>query len=986
MANRRLLVAIVTTALLQLQSQSAEAFAPLNNNGNGNGMHSWRISPYPYPYASTGTGTGTDIVVNTALRSTMEDTREKTKGSKNKAKAKAKAKGFGKQKQHHTKAKTYKEIKDVRRMQKEIENKISSPHHDSGGSSGSDNKKKEPSPEVQVSNFNSNPSKSKSKSEKSKKLETNSVIDNNEQKQQQQQQQQLDDDAYEEEQMKKTENHLNEMKKRLHNIHSIRSSRTGKEKKRSSDRLTKAQSLLKDFEGVGTGKNGKNTSAQKKQQQQQPTNDKKAKEEEVDGNRSVDGDGDGDASADNNPTEVPDTFWYNGNLQQGSGDYVTRWARGVKVAEPLRKYDPIGTEKTLFRQPTKWIVRNIQIAFPLALWAVGVATDVIGGNEERNRRNRAVQLLQTISGLGPAIIKGGQALASRSDLLPAVYLAELQKLQDDVPRFDNNVAFATVEEELGMKFDDIFELMGIEDSDGNVKVEVGEPIAAASIGQVYKARLRSNGRLVAIKIQRPRCEEVIALDLYVLRWWSGVANALTKLLDRDINVQSIIDDFGELIYRELDYVAEAANAQRFSELYGGVEGVFVPKVYSELTTSKVLTMEWIEGFRLTDVESLDRLGLDRKKLVDTLVQCSLRQILGNGFFHADPHGGNLLVVDDGRLCYLDFGMMSYAESKQRNGFLLAVVHIVNRDWDELVKMYQRLGFIPEELKDEELKPIAVALENSLPDALNADISELNFKNVVGKLGDIMYTYSFSLPPFYIAIIRCLGVLEGLAIQVDPQARILSEAYPYVASRVLTDPQDELQEALRRLALTSDGNIRWNRLERLLSEAKGTKEYDVSVAVNQLTNYLISDDGEQLLIDMTTQIVEGADALGSETMGYIVEASRALIINDEVAAARAFTALNEVISAGVEDAQSAPDKLRENLETVLPEPTPSMLQFLRISTLLGARGSSSDPSKLIPIVRRLSQEPKIQRSAREIMARLGERVLSRSLRAFFGLPP
>jgi predicted unusual protein kinase regulating ubiquinone biosynthesis (AarF/ABC1/UbiB family) len=129
----------------------------------------------------------------------------------------------------------------------------------------------------------------------------------------------------------------------------------------------------------------------------------------------------------------------------------------------------------------------------------------------------------------------------------------------------------------------------------------------------------------------------------------------------------------------------------------------------------------------------------------------------------DPHAGNLLACPDGRLCYLDFGMMSYADTQQRNGFLLAVVHIVNRDWNELVLLYQKLGFIPE---GTDLKPIQIALEKALPDVLNADISELNFKNVVNKLGDIMYTYPFSLPPFYIAIIRCLGVLEGLAIQVS----------------------------------------------------------------------------------------------------------------------------------------------------------------------------------------------------------------------------
>ena len=777
-----------------------------------------------------------------------------------------------------------------------------------------------------------------------------------------------------------------DVKQRIDKINAIRSSLTKEEKERSSNRITKAQQLLDDLTtdpsfiddeekyksssdsttGTSTATNnnvgtGMDASKDKSSSSSSTTPSSNASTTTSSSSSA--------ASADETATKtVPDTYWYNGNLQEGKGDYVTRWARGMKVAEPLRKYDPIAAEKLLFRQPTKWLVRNIQIGFPLATWVAGVIYDIGTNQEEINRKNRAKQLLYTISGLGPAIIKGGQALASRSDLMPSEYLEELQKLQDDVPRFKNELAFDTVEKELGVEFDSIFELIGT------------DPIAAASIGQVYKARLRTNGDLVALKIQRPNCEDVIALDLYVLRWWSGVANFVTTLLNRDIDVQSIIDDFGELIYRELDYVAEAANAQRFSELYANqVKDVFVPKVYSELTTSKVLTMEWVEGFRLTDNDNLEKYNLDRKKLVDTLVQCSLRQILGNGFFHADPHAGNLLVVPDGRLCYLDFGMMSYAAGPQRNGFLLAVVHIVNRDWDELVSMYQRLGFIPE---GTDLKPIAVALEKSLPDALNSDISELNFKNLVGKLGDIMYTYPFSLPPFYISIIRCLGVLEGLAIQVDPQARIISEAYPYVASRVLTDTQGEMQEALRRLALTSDGKVRWNRLERLLSEAKDSQGYDVSVAVSSLTDYLISDDGEQLLDDFSNQIVEGVDSLGIETISYIVEASRALSIQDEVAAVKAFRTLEILLQSDGEDRE---DLLRDHLSGVLPAPTTSMKQFGRITTLLGARGSSSDPSKLIPIVRRLSQEPKIQRVSSEILARLGERLLSRSLRAMFGLP-
>ena len=756
-------------------------------------------------------------------------------------------------------------------------------------------------------------------------------------------------------------NNDDDMRKRIYNMNTIRKSRTSEELERSQARIMRAQQLLQnsmiepsldnietDIPTPPSSSSSRSSSSMGEPQDSQSP-----------------------SSPTSEVTTVPDAYWYNGNLQQGKGDYVTRWARGVKVAEPLRKYDPIATEKLLFRQPTKWLVRNIQIGFPLATWAGGVIYDILTNVEESNRRNRAKQLLRTISGLGPAIIKGGQALASRSDLLPSEYLEELQKLQDDVPRFSNEVALKTVEKELGDDFENVFELV------------YSEPVAAASIGQVYKARLRKNGDIVALKIQRPKCEEVIALDLYVLRWWSGVANFVTSLLNRDIDVQSIIDDFGELIYRELDYVAEAANAQRFSELYASqVKDVFVPKVYSELTTSKVLTMEWVDGFRLTDNASLEEYGLDRKKLVDILVQCSLRQILENGYFHADPHLGNLLACKDGRLCYLDFGMMSYAEASQRNGFLLAVVHIVNRDWDELVRMYQRLGFIPEGTN---LEPIAIALENSLPDALSADISELNFKNVVGKLGDIMYTYPFSLPPFYISIIRCLGVLEGLALQVDPEARILNEAYPYVASRVLTDPQDELQEALRRLALTSEGSIRWNRLERLLTEAKDSQGYDATKAVAQLTNYLISDDGEQLLDDLANQIVEGADSLGQETVEYVVKASGALSINDEVAAAKAFTTLQQLFSPS-SDGSSGAEKIGESMSDVLPEPTPTMKQFWRIAILLGARGNSSDPSKLVPIFRKLSQEQRVQRAAGEVVAKLGERTLSRTLRAVFGLPP
>ena len=176
-------------------------------------------------------------------------------------------------------------------------------------------------------------------------------------------------------------------------------------------------------------------------------------------------------SKDGTEIVLPDSFWYNGNLEGGSGDFVTRWKAGAKVAEPLRKYDPAVAEKVLFRQPNRWVIRNVQIALPLGSWAAGVVFDVVTGQEKRNRKSRARQLLRTISDLGPAIIKAGQALSSRSDLLPREYLDELQNLQDNVPVFPNDKAFATVEEELGEEFGEMFELIGT------------DPVAAASIGQ-----------------------------------------------------------------------------------------------------------------------------------------------------------------------------------------------------------------------------------------------------------------------------------------------------------------------------------------------------------------------------------------------------------------------------------------------------------------------------------------------------------------------
>mmetsp|Transcript_2933 Transcript_2933/g.11878 ORF Transcript_2933/g.11878 Transcript_2933/m.11878 type:complete len:807 (-) Transcript_2933:44-2464(-) len=525
-----------------------------------------------------------------------------------------------------------------------------------------------------------------------------------------------------------------------------------------------------------------------------------------------------------------------------------------QVAEPEVAYDPYAAEEKLYQQPLRWLFRNVELLVPLTWFFANIAADLATGKEEARRPERATQLLNILSGFGPAIIKAGQALASRPDLLPSLYLKELQKLQDQVPPFPEAVAFEQFKRETGKDFQEVFELVE------------PRPVAAASIGQVYKARLRANGALVAVKIQRPNCEDIIKLDLFILRWYAGVVTNALKALDRDIDLVGVIDDFGELIFREIDYRAEASNAARFAELYAGLPDVFVPRVYPDYTTSKVLTMEWVEGTRLVDKEKLAAQGIDSDPLIETLVQCSLRQILDTGFFHADPHAGNLLATPDGKLCYLDFGMVSYAERFQRYSIIEAVVHLVNRDFEALALLYRRMGFIPEDI---DASPIVVALENVLPDVLGASVGELNFKNVINKLGDVMYRFPFSLPPFYIAIIRCLGVLEGVAIQVDPEFRIINRAYPYISGKLLSDPTPQLQGALRQLIIVDgkggEPQLNWSRLDQLIGTAEDGSDYDVIQAADLLVDYAFSKDGATLLNLLEPQIVDTLDVLGVSTL-------------------------------------------------------------------------------------------------------------------------
>jgi predicted unusual protein kinase regulating ubiquinone biosynthesis (AarF/ABC1/UbiB family) len=518
-------------------------------------------------------------------------------------------------------------------------------------------------------------------------------------------------------------------------------------------------------------------------------------------------------------------------------------------------YDPIAIAQYYSSQPLKVFARFISIFLPIVNFGLGLWFDKITNKSKQNLGKRATQIRRLLTKLGPAYIKIGQALSTRPDLVPPQFLEELAQLQDNIPAFSNEIAYQFIEEELGDRPEVIY-------------AEISDlPIAAASLGQVYKGKLWS-GEDVAIKVQRPGLADSITLDLHVVRTLAIWAQTNFKQIRS--NLVSIVDEFAERIFEEMDYENEGRNAEKFAELYGSMQDIYVPSIYWQYTGRRVLTMEWITGTKLTNLEAVSAQGLNATYLVEVGVQCSLRQLLEHGFFHADPHPGNLLATPDGKLAYLDFGMMSQVKPYQRYGLVEAIVHLVNRDFDGLGRDFVKLEFLT---PDTDLTPIIPAIShvfNSSLGVAGTNIADMDFKSVTDQLSGVMYEFPFQVPAYYALILRSLATLEGIAISVDPEFKVLAKAYPYVAKRLLTDPAPDLRNSLKEL-LFKDGSFRWNRLENLLNNARSSDEYDLNQVIDQTLDFILSDRGTFIRDYLADEIVRGLDSFGSNTLQSVTHA-------------------------------------------------------------------------------------------------------------------
>ncbi|MFM7883077.1 MAG: ABC1 kinase family protein [Microcystis panniformis] len=487
-------------------------------------------------------------------------------------------------------------------------------------------------------------------------------------------------------------------------------------------------------------------------------------------------------------------------------------------------------------QPWQLFGRAFVITWSLGLFLLSLLWDKWTKQEEANKYKRASELRQILTRLGPTFIKVGQALSTRPDLVRKDFLDELVKLQDQLPPFDNDIAFALIETELGMPVEKAYREIS------------PTPVAAASLGQVYKAILPT-GEEVAVKVQRPGLRSLLSLDLYLMRWAAQKFGRLLPLnLGHDLTL--IVDEFGTKLFEEIDYQNEGRNAEKFATNFQNNPEVKVPSIYWRYSGRRVLTLEWIDGYKLTDTENIKALGLDPNSIVKIGVTSGLQQLLEHGFFHADPHPGNLFATFDGRMAYIDFGMMDQLEEETKETLASCVVDLINKDYENLAANFVKLGFLTPET---DIKPIIPALERVLGNAIGQRVGDFNFRTITDDFSELMYEYPFRIPAKFALIIRSLVTQEGVALTLDPNFKIVQVAYPYVAKRLLTGESPQLRRRLLDV-LFKNGKFQWQRLENMITMARSESNFDLLPTAQLGITFLLSEEGRylrrQLLLALT----------------------------------------------------------------------------------------------------------------------------------------
>lgn len=441
--------------------------------------------------------------------------------------------------------------------------------------------------------------------------------------------------------------------------------------------------------------------------------------------------------------------------------------------KPLRwqrpRYSPIARQIDVFGAAGKFI---------FFLWWDGN----FNHKSSRRKKQRAQWLVKTLLNLGPTFIKIGQTLSTRADLLPIEYVEALSQLQDQVPAFSGEQATALVEAELG---NSIFALYRDFDR---------IPLAAASLGQVHRARLHT-GEEVVVKVQRPGLQQLFDVDVIAVRKVMRLSQryfSWTKKYDLD----AIYKEFFTILYQEIDYLQEGKNADRFRQNFHGYRGIIVPKVYWQYTTKKVLTLEYLPGIKIDDRHTLQACNINVKKLNQLGICCYLKQLLQDGFFQADPHPGNLAVSQDGSLIFYDFGMMGEVHALAKDQMIKNFFAVLRKDTDEVLETLVKMGLI-EPVPD--MTPVRRLIAFLLDKFTEKPIDLQAFNEIKGELYVMFEQQPFRLPAQMTFILKALTTLDGIARTLDPEYNLMAAVQPFVKSITASKGQGNTIGELARQA-------------------------------------------------------------------------------------------------------------------------------------------------------------------------------------------
>nr|WP_289623924.1 AarF/ABC1/UbiB kinase family protein [Desertifilum tharense] len=493
-----------------------------------------------------------------------------------------------------------------------------------------------------------------------------------------------------------------------------------------------------------------------------------------------------------------------------------------------------------------------------SLWLNSKPWSYAGGMTEEKqvarRRAQAIWIRETFLDLGPTFIKVGQLFSTRADLFPAEYVEELSKLQDRVPAFEPEKVEAIILEDLGKNISELYRSFDL------------TPLAAASLGQVHRAQLNS-GEEVVVKVQRPGLRQLFTIDLEILK---GITRYFQNHPDwgRGRDWMGIYEECCRILWEEIDYLNEGRNADTFRRNFRTEDWVKVPRVYWRYASPRVLTLEYLPGIKISHYEALEAAGLERRLLAQLGAKAYLMQILNNGFFHADPHPGNIAVSPEGALIFYDFGMMGQIQPLTREKLMDTFFGIAQKDGDRVVKSLIELGALA---PTEDMGPVRRSVQYMLDNFMDQPFETQSVAEISDDLYEIAYNQPFRFPATFTFVMRAFSTLEGVGKGLDPEFNFMEVAKPYamqIMSNGNTSPGNDIISELsrqaaqvsntafglpRRLEYTLDKlergdirvRVRSTETDRLLRRLTG---------VNMGTNYAVIIAA--LLVSATVLLVNG----------------------------------------------------------------------------------------------------------------------------------